>query len=140
MGSTSGSLEHYGGYDEVVTAMREAWRVLKPGGICTVSTEFRLEGPPPGIPGVLMFDRDELERYVLGSCPWGAFGEIDLSSPTTSSMQPASYAASTVTIRRYERRFSLLDLAKIDMPWPHVALHHEGRTWTSCHLALQKPE
>lgn len=65
-----------------------------------------------------MFDWDELERYVLGSCPWGAFEEIDLSSPTTSSMQPASYAASTVTIRRYERRFGLLDLAKIDMPWP----------------------
>ncbi|HEX3873515.1 MAG TPA: glycosyltransferase, partial [Solirubrobacteraceae bacterium] len=48
---SSSSIEHFGDLDDVSRAMDEIHRVLRPGGVVSLSTEFRLDGPPPGLPG-----------------------------------------------------------------------------------------
>jgi SAM-dependent methyltransferase len=137
---SSGSLEHFGSYAAVETAMREAWRVLKPGGVCTLSTEFRLLGPDPGMPSALMFSEEELCRHVLGSADWKPIGEMDFTPPPVASLSPVPYSQATVEVRRHQRRHSLMAFDEMEWSrWPHIALMHEGRTWTSCHLALRKP-
>ena len=58
-----GSIEHFGTLENVAQAAREMARVLKPGGTMTVSTEFRISGPPGlGIPGAILFTREMIEE------------------------------------------------------------------------------
>jgi SAM-dependent methyltransferase len=40
------SIEHFGGVDEASRTIREMARVLKPGGLLAVATEYVLHGPP----------------------------------------------------------------------------------------------
>jgi SAM-dependent methyltransferase len=40
------SIEHFGGFDGAARTMREMARVLKPGGVLAVATEYVLNGPP----------------------------------------------------------------------------------------------
>jgi SAM-dependent methyltransferase len=134
---SSGSIEHFGGHEEVRVAMREAWRVLKPGGLCSVSTEFRLRGRPPGLPGVLMFSADELADCVVGSAPWELLG--DLRAPT-SYADPVPYAEALLDVRRHARRHGSMDFDHMEWSvYPHAVLEHDGQVWTSCHLSLRKP-
>ena len=39
------SIEHFGGFDGAAAAVDEMARVVKPGGIVVVATEYRLSGP-----------------------------------------------------------------------------------------------
>ena len=40
------SIEHFGGLQGAVSAIDEMARVVKPGGVVVVATEYRLSGPP----------------------------------------------------------------------------------------------
>jgi SAM-dependent methyltransferase len=40
------SIEHFGGYEGAARTMREMARVIKPGGIVALATEYVLSGPP----------------------------------------------------------------------------------------------
>jgi SAM-dependent methyltransferase len=40
------SIEHFGGFDGARRAVTEMARVLKPGGVLAVATEYCLSGPP----------------------------------------------------------------------------------------------
>src|SRR5215213_1294979 len=46
---SSGSIEHFGGFEDIAAAAFEMGRVLKPGGVLSLSTELLLEGPPGSI-------------------------------------------------------------------------------------------
>src|SRR5204862_4394011 len=52
---SSSSIEHFGDHADVERAVSEMFRVLKPGGVLSLSTEFRLAGDGPGLPNVLLF-------------------------------------------------------------------------------------
>lgn len=136
---SSSSIEHFGTHDDVRRAIDEIFRVLKPGGVLSVSTEFRLGGPSPGFPGVLMFDRDQLLELVVGSRGWSPMGAIDtsVSSETLATIRPESDAVADVErhVMAYgELRFHQLDWSS----YPMLALERGPHRWTSVHLALQK--
>jgi SAM-dependent methyltransferase len=73
------SIEHFGGLAGAVRAVDEMGRVLKPGGILALATEFVIDGPPhdetfmpdefaeliarPGLRLVAPFDRTVYQRY-----------------------------------------------------------------------------
>jgi SAM-dependent methyltransferase len=40
------SIEHFGGLEGAVATIREMARVLRPGGVVALATEYVLEGPP----------------------------------------------------------------------------------------------
>jgi ubiquinone/menaquinone biosynthesis C-methylase UbiE len=118
---SSSSIEHFGSPQDVQRAAQEMFRVLKPGGILTVSTEFRLEGPPPGMPGCLMFDADMIREHIVGDLAWEPVSPLDLYiSPAT---------------RRTEQ---LLQEAMHHSIYPQIVLRWEDRVFTSIHLALRK--
>jgi SAM-dependent methyltransferase len=137
---SSSSIEHFGTWDDVRRSMSEIYRVLKPGGVLSLSTEFRLEGPPPGLPGILMFDEGDLHAHLIGDLPWELVGALDLSlsEPTRNGEQPFAEAAADV--RRHlaehgELTFHLLDWSR----YPHIVLREGPLLFTSIHLALRKP-
>jgi SAM-dependent methyltransferase len=118
----SSSLEHFGGLDDVALALAELYRVLKPGGIASLSTEYRLRGPGPGIPGTLLFDAAELEGLIVRPLPWELVAPLDLtiSELTLASEQEQSEAAAG------------------ELRWPHIVLREGAIAWTSVHLALRR--
>ena len=74
---SSGSIGHFGEWADVEEAVAEAHRVLKPGGILALSTEFRLDGPRGGMPGTLTFAVDDIEHHLAGHGRWSWLGGID---------------------------------------------------------------
>ena len=60
---SSSSIEHFGDHDDVRRALAEIRRVLKPGGIAALSTEYRIDGDLPQLPGILLFDETGCTPY-----------------------------------------------------------------------------
>jgi SAM-dependent methyltransferase len=126
---SSSSIEHFGEYSDVRRAVEEIHRVLRPGGIAGLSTEFRLEGSGEGLPGVLMFDEPELRSLVLDGLWWDAIDPLDtriseqtLAGEVSFPEVIADFAAGRTDFRVY----------------PHIVLRDGPYLWTSVHLALVK--
>jgi SAM-dependent methyltransferase len=127
---SSSSIEHFGSFGDVRRSVEEIHRVLRPGGVAALSTEFRLEGPPPGLANTLMFDEQQLRELLLDGLSWRLASPLDTSiSPETlaSEVEMAETVADAKSGRRAWSRY------------PHVVLREGGLLWTSVHLALVKP-
>jgi SAM-dependent methyltransferase len=123
------AIEHFGTPADVKRSAEEAYRVLKPGGIFAVSTEFRLAGPGPGLPNILMFDEEELDEWIVGQCDWALVSPLE--TETTSATWKAQVSLSEATA----------DLVAQRPEWsryPHIVLYEGARVFTSVFLALRK--
>lgn len=136
---SSSSIEHFGSLENMEQAVREMYRVLKPGGICTVSTEYRLEGPSPGLPGCLMLDPELIRRHIVGDLGWRLVDELD------TTVTPATRAAvvdNDLYLKAWEDHFAAHGRAvwhELDLPgYPQVVLRNGEHVFTSVHLALRK--
>ena len=119
-----GSIEHFGSLENVAKASAEMGRVLKPGGILSLSTEFRLSGPDGlGIPGAIMFDSDMIEESIVK--PSG-LQMVDQLDATDSAVAKFSYP--------------LLEAIEHGLRPRSICLSHEGFVWTSVSICLRKPE
>ena len=124
---SSSSIEHFGDHDDVRRALAEIRRVLKPGGIAALSTEYRIDGDLPQLPGILLFDEAELHS-VLASKDWEFVEPLDLtiSEATLDGTLNFDEAAADLAAGREWSRY------------PHVVLRHDlGATWTSVHVVLR---
>jgi len=136
---SSGSIEHFGGHDEVRRAAREMARVLKPGGLLSISTEYRLAGPGPGLPGILMFDEAEVAALIVeasGLEPIDAF-----RTETATAAGPArEFGRAAANVRAHVAEHGEILFHELTWPeYPAVTLREGARVWTSCHVALRKP-
>jgi SAM-dependent methyltransferase len=136
---SSSSLEHFGTPEDIRRAAGEMCRVLKPGGILALSTEYRLAGPPPGLPGILMFDADQLDELLVDGLPWDWFDPLDaaVSPATRATEQPFADAANDV--RRHVAEHGHILFHRLDWHrYPHLVLSENGLAWTSVHVTLRK--
>ena len=119
-----GSIEHFGSLENVKLAAREMGRVLKPGGVMTLSTELRIEGPEGlGVPGAIIFTPQMLIENIIE--PSGLELVDDPDFTTTPSTCSLAYPLEEA-INKGTRKQS-------------VGLIHAGYTWTSVSLCLRKP-
>ncbi len=119
-----GSLEHFGTLQNVARAVSEMARVLKPGGILTLSTEFRIDGPAEyGYPGTLIFTPDMLMSHVIR--PSGLEPVDDLDFTVSSKTRDCAYPISEAVEKGTRSR--------------SIALSNAGFVWTSVALCLRRP-
>ena len=117
------SIEHFGAEAHVRQALAEMWRVLKPGGIATLTTEFRLGGPAQSLPGTLLFDARDLDDIIVRPLEWELVEPLDL----------------TISEQTLATAVNVADFVAGKAPRiPHIVLIEQGVIFTSVHLALRK--
>ena len=120
---SSGSIEHFGGWSDIATAAREIGRVLKPGGIASISTEFKLSGEGEGWNGIRLFTPDLLQQHIIK--PSG----LTLVDIPDWSVDEATLATA----------WDLRDIVFHGKKPPvEGVLREHGFLFTSVHLALRK--
>jgi SAM-dependent methyltransferase len=138
---SSSSLEHFGDFDDVAHAVAEMHRVLRPGGILCLSTELRLKGPGPGLPGILMFDPDQLRRLFLDSGLWEPLDTLNTSVSEETLALATDFRGAAGDVRAHVRKHKNLLLHRLQWrSYPHIVLREGERWWTSVHLALRRRE
>lgn len=136
---SSSSLEHFGTPDDIRRAVREMHRVLKPGGVMSVSTEFRLAGPGTGLPGVHMFSANEVTDWLMGGGGWEPLSPLDLSAAAGREAEAISFGDALGDLVRHTDEHGGLYFHRLNWGrYPHVVLAHDGYLWTSIHLGLRK--
>lgn len=141
---SSGSIEHFGDLADIAAAAYEMGRVLKPGGVLTLSTELLLSGPPGGrgIPGTLLFSPDDLRRYVIEASGLEPVDELllEVSQPTLTTQRDLARAVREREVRiggDHGRRSWPGDPG---LELPHLVVVSDGYVFASVHLALRKTE
>lgn len=117
------SIEHFGDENDIRTAIEEVYRVLKPGGVAALSTEYKISGDGDGFHNVQLFDRKRIEKVWLEGIKWEA---IDFLDEDLCKSEPIDF----------ER--SIHDPEYASNAWPHMVLDNNKYKWTSVHLTLIK--
>jgi SAM-dependent methyltransferase len=138
----SSSLEHFGDFDDVASSAYEMGRVLKPGGLLTISTEYLISGPAAshGWEDVLLFRPTELERYIVQASGLVPIDDLslDISAPTLATEWDLSRYAEDQA-RQLEEQGDYPRVNNIVYShYPALVLRHEGHVYASVHLALRK--
>jgi len=136
---SSSSIEHFGDWRAIEKALSEIHRVLKPGGIASISTEYLVTGPKGGWPGLQFFDSEAIQQRVLDAFDWDPVSPLDFSVSEPTMATEASFDE----VARDQKHQTdvlgghftfLITYAR----YPHILLRLGGRTFTSIHLALRK--
>ncbi len=106
------SIEHFGGHERAADAVREMARVVRPGGVVVVATEFLLldDQVHPEF-----FNRNEIEQYIVSASP-----HLELVEPINWSLPPVDYLIDSVVA-----------WDKIDRTRRHVVINDGENQWTS---------
>lgn len=116
-----GSIEHFGGMADIQQAAREMARVVKPGGVIYLTTEFKLNDMAgEGWQGVVLFDRDTLQTNVIQ--PLG--GTLD--------------ALTLDTDLPVEHPIRLVDIVTGQYHGPDLILEDKGYVFTSVAITVER--
>lgn len=121
------SIEHFGDESEIRRSIEEVYRVLKPGGVAAISTEYKISSPDDqsGFDNVQLFDEERLKRVWIDGLNWTALDFLD-----------SDYCKS----EEIDFIRSINDVDYINSQFPHMILKKDKFKWTSVHLTLIKGE
>lgn len=139
---SSGSIEHFGSPQDIANAAYEMGRVLKPGGVLTLSTEYLISGPPgsTGWPGVQLFTPSLIERYIVEASGLELVDTLDtsISAKTMESERDINfYIEENLTQTAQQGLYPRVG----ELVWskyPHLVLVFNGHVFCSVHLTLRK--
>lgn len=115
------SIEHMGGLDGAIQAIREMARIVRPGGVVAVATECCVNGAPAyETPGFSIFTPQQFEQ--LASCS-------PKLEPVGPFMLPENPYEPSLVLELSDQVRKVYSGIGIDRP--HIYLHEQGRIFTS---------
>lgn len=123
------SIEHFGTDLDIARAANEIGRVMKPGAIAAIVTEYKISGDGQGWPGVRLFDQRELEELIIEPA-----GLERIDDPLWHLSGPTLVGACALD-DVLQKHFAGQPITDDD-----CVLTHRGYRFTSVMLALRKPE
>jgi SAM-dependent methyltransferase len=136
---SSSSIEHFGDFTAVRQSAHEMFRVLKPGGVLALSTEFRLRGPSPGPPGTRMFSPSEIYQHIVGDDDWAMVTPLDAYVSDTTLATEADFWQVAADQEAQATRDGGLFTFKVEYArYPHIVLRQDDYLFTSVHLVLRR--
>jgi SAM-dependent methyltransferase len=131
----SGLLEHLGSLDDVARAAGELGRILKPGGVATIATTLRLDGPPDRAgfaDDLILFTAETLERYVV------AASGLVLREPIAFEQSAPTFQSRHHHVEFAAHAHLAHALAEKRAVQPNLVLYHEGFLFCAVALTLHK--
>jgi SAM-dependent methyltransferase len=124
--------------EEVERALEEMYRVVKPGGIVSLTVEFAIDETGNG-PGGRLIDEWTLKKQIA-ALPWTYLGTLDLgtSQATRQSEVPAETVAEDLR-RHLERHGQLFWHETAWSRYPQMAVRDGKVLSVPAHLGLRKP-
>jgi SAM-dependent methyltransferase len=119
------SVEHFGDESDIRKAIEEACRVLRPGGVAAISSEFKISGEGDGFANVQLFDKDRIQKVWIDGIDWSLVEMIDYELDDTDYID-------------FERSISDKEYQKV--AHPHIKLDNGSYKWTSIHMTFRKAE
>ncbi len=121
---SSSSIEHFGSLSKISQAASEMGRVLKPGGILTLSTEYKVAGPGIGYApqNTIILSLDMIEDFIVAASGLELVDEISVQ-----------LSDETMKYRR-----DIEEIIDDRENTPNILISHEGYTFCSIHLTLRK--
>lgn len=136
---SSSSIEHFGDLKAISRAVDEMFRVLKPGGVLSIASEFRLAGEAPGLAGLIMFSESDINDVVIGNRDWAMIEPFDsFVSPATLSTKQSLPTVAPHLHKQYEELGGYWSHHVVFPRYPHIVLDTEKHRFTSFHVALKK--
>lgn len=127
---SSSSIEHFGGFVEIRRSIEEIYRVLKPGGVAALATEFRVEGEGDGWPGLYLFDEAALRAAILDGLWWDPATPLDTRVSEATRFAPVDLKGAVAE----RQQTGIQDWSQ----YPHILLSNDGILFTSVHVAMVK--
>jgi SAM-dependent methyltransferase len=130
------AIEHFGTVEDIKIASREIGRVLKPGGLMSISTELCLSGSSQwlGNSTMLLKPADIFDLIVKPSgCEM--VDEPNFTPSQRTLMHETSFERAMGDLQQGGHR--------LDITWssyPHIVISTPDASWTSVQLTLRKPE
>jgi len=121
--STS-AIEHFGSDLDIQAAAAEMARVLKPGGVLVIITEYKLDGPGTGWDGVRIMDQDDLDHLIVEPTGLALVDAVDLSVSEAT-------AATQMTLMKHR-------VLAEEQSRPHIVFVNADHKFTSVALVFQK--
>jgi FkbM family methyltransferase len=132
----SGSMTPVGSLERVERTMDEAWRVLKPGGILSVATDFLLNGEDAD--QATMFTRESITRVLVGERDWAPVVPMDFTLSEVTKQTEVDYDA--IRLERESDTVMNGDGPEEESVYPYCVLRVGRDLYTSVHLALRKSD
>jgi FkbM family methyltransferase len=142
---SSGSIEHFGGFQFVANAAYEMGRVLKPGGILALSTEYLISGPPGGKgwdPGTLLLSAEDTQKYIVEASGLEPVDEPDFTLSEATLASDQELLPVVLGMQEYMKAQGeypqVMQAHHRSALYPFLVLSQEGYKFCSVHLTLKK--
>ncbi|HEX3558790.1 MAG TPA: class I SAM-dependent methyltransferase [Pyrinomonadaceae bacterium] len=130
-----GSVEHFGTREQIARACAEMGRVLKPGGVIAISTEFCARGESGYlVSDTLLLGAEDLRELIVKPTGCAPLDELRFKVSEATLGAPVPWEDAIRDRVNMQHR--------PDMAWsqyPHILLDDGLRAWTSYHVTLRKP-
>lgn len=134
---SNGAIEHFGSLANVAIAAREIGRILKPGGVATIATEFRVDGPDDRRwfdNDTMLFTPELLQRHVVQ--PSGLVAR----DPLVTVQSDRTFETRRNLVDFPDAAKSLQALDEKRTASPSLVVYHDGFLFCSVVLTLFKDD